>query len=63
MVECSSVYAAWPSVAQSVRQLEGFPETFNPGYFILKLALLMLALLTLLQGVIEAFRARGEAGA
>src|SRR6202171_1907878 len=57
------IYAAWPSVAQSVRQLEGFPETFNPGYFIIKLALLMLALLTLLQGVVDAFRTHGEAGA
>ena len=57
------IYAAWPSVAQSVGQLEGFPETFNPGYFIIKLALLLLALLTLLQGVVEVFRARGEAGA
>ena len=56
------IYAAWPNVAQSVRQLEGFPETFNPGYFILKLALLLLVLLTLLQGVVDVFRARGEAG-
>ena len=56
------IYAAWPSVAQSVGQLEGFPETFNPGYFILKLALLTLALLTLAQAVVEVFRARDEAG-
>jgi TRAP-type mannitol/chloroaromatic compound transport system permease small subunit len=56
------IYAAWPSVAQSVGQLEGFPETFNPGYFILKLALLLLALLTLAQAVVEVFRARAEAG-
>lgn len=55
------IYAAWPSVAQSVRQLEGFPETFNPGYFIIKFALLLLALLTLLQGVVEVFRASDEA--
>jgi TRAP-type mannitol/chloroaromatic compound transport system permease small subunit len=55
------IYAAWPSVAQSVRQLEGFPETFNPGYFVIKLALLLLALLTLLQGVIDVFRARRDA--
>lgn len=55
------IYAAWPSVAQSVRQLEGFPETFNSGYFIVKVALLLLALLTLLQGVVEVFRARDDA--
>jgi TRAP-type mannitol/chloroaromatic compound transport system permease small subunit len=56
------VYAAWPSVAQSVLQLEGFPETFNPGYFVIKVALLLLALLTLVQGVVDAFRSRGDAG-
>src|SRR5262245_20258136 len=28
------LYASWPIVAQSVRQLEQFPETFNPGYYI-----------------------------
>jgi TRAP-type mannitol/chloroaromatic compound transport system permease small subunit len=56
------IYAAWPSVAQSVRQLEGFPETYNPGYFIIKLALLLLALMTLLQGVIDVVRARDESG-
>ena len=56
------VYAAWPSVAQSVRQLESFPETYNAGYFIIKLALLLLALLTLAQAVVEVFRAPGETG-
>jgi TRAP-type mannitol/chloroaromatic compound transport system permease small subunit len=56
------VYAAWPSVAQSVRQLESFPETYTAGYFIIKLALLLLALLTLAQAVVEVFRARDEAG-
>jgi TRAP-type mannitol/chloroaromatic compound transport system permease small subunit len=55
------IYAAWPGVLQSVRQLESFADTFNPGYFILKVALLLLALLTLVQGVVEAFRAHDEA--
>ena len=50
------IYATWPSVAQSVRQLEGFPETFTPGYFVIKLALLLLVLLTLVQGVVDVFR-------
>ena len=52
------LYAAWPGVAQSVRQLEGFPETYNPGYFIVKAALLVLAMATLLQAVVGAFRPR-----
>lgn len=46
------LYAAWPLLAQSVRQLEGFPETFNPGYWALKLAVGLMALLVLLQAVI-----------
>ena len=54
------VYAVWPSVMQSVRQLEGFPETYNPGYFIIKIALLLLVLTTLLQGVVDVFRPRDE---
>jgi TRAP-type mannitol/chloroaromatic compound transport system permease small subunit len=55
------IYATWSGVAQSVRQLEGFPETYNPGYFIVKLALLLLAVLTILQGVADVLRAPGEA--
>jgi TRAP-type mannitol/chloroaromatic compound transport system permease small subunit len=46
--------AAWPSVAQSVRQFEAFPETFNPGYFVLKIALWLLALLVLAQALANA---------
>src|SRR5262249_13845050 len=29
------IYASWGSVVQSVSQLEGFPETYNPGYFLI----------------------------
>ena len=53
--------AAWPIALQSVRQLEGFPDTFNPGYFVIKLALLALVLLTLLQGILDALRPPPEA--
>ena len=35
---------------------EHFPDTGNPGYFIIKLALLVLALLVLIEGVIELVR-------
>ena len=49
------LYAAWPTVAMSVSVLESFPETFNPGYFILKLSLLLLGLLVFAQALIEAF--------
>ena len=57
------IWAAWPSVAQSVRQLEGFPETFNPGYFLIRIALLLLVILVLLQGITDALRAPPEPGA
>jgi TRAP-type mannitol/chloroaromatic compound transport system permease small subunit len=51
-----TLYASWPIVAQSVRDLEQFPETFNPGYFVIKLALIAMALLVLLQALLDVFR-------
>lgn len=50
------LYAAWSSVIQSVRQLEGFPETYNPGYFLIRIALVALALLVLVQAITDALR-------
>lgn len=47
------LYVAWPSVLQSVRQFESFPETYNPGYFLIKVAAWLLALLVLLQALID----------
>ena len=47
------LYAVAPIVWQSVRQLERFPETFNPGYFLLKLAVALLALLVLFQALLD----------
>ncbi|MGZ3158510.1 MAG: TRAP transporter small permease subunit [Burkholderiaceae bacterium] len=48
--------AATPMVWQSILQLEKFPDTFNPGYFILKMGVWLLALLVILQAVIDIFR-------
>ncbi len=56
------LYSAWPMTVQSVRQLEAFPETFNPGYFVLKIALLLAALLVLIQALLDAFRDRSPPG-
>lgn len=50
------LYAAWPLVWQSVLQLESFPDTFNPGYFLLKIAAWLLALLVFLQALIDILR-------
>jgi len=43
-------------VVESVALLEGFSQTLNPGYFIIKLALWLMALTMLAQSVIELLR-------
>jgi TRAP-type mannitol/chloroaromatic compound transport system permease small subunit len=47
------LWAAWPIVLQSVLQLESFPETFNSGYFVVKAAVALLALLVLVQALAD----------
>lgn len=42
-------------VIDSVATLERFPDTFNPGYFIIKFALWVMAVLILAEGVIVLF--------
>lgn len=54
------LYASRNTVWMSVRQLESFPDTYNPGYFLVKLALWLLAGLLLLQAVVDAVRPRSE---
>jgi TRAP-type C4-dicarboxylate transport system permease small subunit len=50
------IWVVWPATRQSVLQLEGFPETFNPGYFALRLALVLLLALLLAQSLLDAVR-------
>ena len=45
-----------PATWQSLRQLEGFPDTYNPGYFLVKLAASLLAGTMLVQGVLDVAR-------
>ena len=53
------VIAAGPPPAwMSLVQLERFPETFNPGYFVVRLAALLLALLVLAQALVDLFAPR-----
>jgi TRAP-type mannitol/chloroaromatic compound transport system permease small subunit len=52
------LWTAAPAVWQSLSQWERFPETLNPGYFMIKLALLLLALLMAWQSVRELLRLR-----
>jgi TRAP-type C4-dicarboxylate transport system permease small subunit len=47
---------SWPSLVQSVGQLERFPETYSPGYFIIRASTWLLALLVLLQALVETAR-------
>ncbi|MGE5504779.1 MAG: TRAP transporter small permease subunit [Actinomycetota bacterium] len=48
------VVSGWPSTWQSVRGLEAFPDTYDPGYFIVRLSAMVLAALALVQAVRDA---------
>jgi TRAP-type C4-dicarboxylate transport system permease small subunit len=45
-----------PMIWRSIRQLEAFPDTDDPGYFIIKGSVWLLALLMLLQAILDALR-------
>lgn len=42
---------SWPTMLQSVRQHELFPETWSPGYFLFKVLLVLFAALVTLQAL------------
>lgn len=46
-------WAAAPVFVQTVRLAERFPDTANPGYFLVKLALGLLLILVLLQAILD----------
>ena len=50
-------------VVSSVVTLEAFPDTNNPGYFLIKIALWLLAALVLAQAVLDMARPRAGTGA
>lgn len=52
----SGAESAW----QSLRALEGFPETMNPGYFAVRGAGMVLAALVLAQAIVDLARPAGE---
>ena len=54
------IWTIWPTALRSVVGLEKFPETFNPGYFLIKVAAVLLAVLVLLQALIDVARPREE---
>lgn len=54
-----ALFVLWASrqvIWSSLLATERFPDTNNPGYFIVKLALGLLAILFLLQGIVDLFR-------
>ncbi|OYX87316.1 MAG: hypothetical protein B7Y75_02280 [Azorhizobium sp. 35-67-5] len=50
------IYAGWDTVLQSVQLREAFPDTNNPGYFLIKLALWLMAFTILLQCIVDVLR-------
>ncbi len=54
--------ASWGSVSASLKQMEGFPDTYNPGYFLIKFSVWLLAFLVLLQALIDGFAGKRDAG-
>ena len=50
------LYASKNFVLQSLFELEAFADTDNPGYFIIKLALWLMALLVIAQALVDIFR-------
>jgi TRAP-type mannitol/chloroaromatic compound transport system permease small subunit len=47
------IWATWPIAWRSALLLERFSETLNFGYFLIKVAALLLALLTLVQALLD----------
>ena len=50
------LYASATSVLSSIVQLEHFPETFNPGYFLIRLCVWLLAILVCAQALLDTLR-------
>src|SRR5258708_13219231 len=54
------LYASRQNVWMSLRHLEQFPDTYNPGYYMIKLSLWVLAGLLLLQAIVDVLRPRSD---
>ena len=52
------VWSGWPVMIQSALSFEHFGETQSPGYFIIKLAMILMVLLVLMDSVLELSRSR-----
>src|SRR3954462_1693552 len=47
------LWTTWPTAQRSALMLEKFPDTLNFGYFLIKLAAALLALLALVQALLD----------
>ncbi len=57
----ASLFVLWSGAGgtwSSIAQMEHFPETMNPGYFLVRIAAFVLAALMLVQAVLDLFSAR-----
>jgi TRAP-type mannitol/chloroaromatic compound transport system permease small subunit len=50
------IWTAWPTMQRSLLALEKFPDTNNFGYFFIKIAALLLAVLALAQAILDLVR-------
>ena len=50
------IWTVWSTVQRSVLLLERFSDTYNPGYFLVKVAALLLAVLALVQALLDLVR-------
>lgn len=53
----------WPALRNSLGQLEAFPDTSNPGYFLIRAAGFLLALLVAAQALADLLRRPAETDA
>ncbi len=54
------LYATTPQAWSSLLLLERFPDTANPGYFLIRLASVLLPFLVLIQGLIDVFTGKED---
>ena len=56
------LFAGRKIVWWSLEQLESFPDTFNPGYFLIKCAMALLALMVIAQAILDIARPKIPGG-
>jgi len=56
------LFAGRKIVWWSVAQLEAFPDTYNPGYFLIKIAMALMALLAIAQAILDVARPKIPGG-